>query len=170
MSDKQTTKTYEDEAKRRFIEETAKLKLLIVVSKLLTGFDAPSCTHIYLDNEMHDHTLFQAVCRASRLDGEDKDYGYIVDFKDLFGDVRKHWLYNSDDPHADEGNGATNNIALKDWLVEGKKKLDNNLQSLRYLCGPASLPREIEEYLHYFRGDGNKPNALTETEPTDSVL
>jgi len=45
----QTTKVYEDEAKRRFIEEPANMKLLIVVSKLLTGFDAPSCTYIYRD-------------------------------------------------------------------------------------------------------------------------
>ena len=59
----QTTKAYEDEAKRRFIEEPANLKLLIVVSKLLTGFDAPSCTYIYLDNELHDHNLFQAISR-----------------------------------------------------------------------------------------------------------
>ena len=80
----QTTKQYEDEAKRRFIEEPANLKLLIVVSKLLTGFDAPSCTYIYLDNELHDHNLFQAICRTNRLDGDDKDYGHIVDFKELF--------------------------------------------------------------------------------------
>ncbi len=46
LADGQTTKAYEDEAKRRFIEEPANLKLLIVVSKLLTGFDAPSCTYI----------------------------------------------------------------------------------------------------------------------------
>ena len=54
----QTTKQYEDEAKRRFIKEPANMKLLIVVSKLLTGFDAPSCTYIYLDNELRDHNLF----------------------------------------------------------------------------------------------------------------
>jgi len=59
------------------------------VSKLLTGFDAPSCTYIYLDNELHDHNLFQAICRTNRLDGDDKDYGYIVDFKKLFGDVQQ---------------------------------------------------------------------------------
>jgi type I restriction enzyme R subunit len=59
----------------RFITEPANLKLLIVVSKLLTGFDAPSCTYIYLDNELHDHNLFQAICRTNRLDGDDKDYG-----------------------------------------------------------------------------------------------
>ncbi len=68
----QTTKQYEDEAKRRFIEEPANMKLLIVVSKLLTGFDAPSCTYIYLDNELRDHNLFQAICRTNRLDGDDK--------------------------------------------------------------------------------------------------
>jgi type I restriction enzyme R subunit len=79
----QTTKQYEDEMKRRFIEEPANCKLLIVVSKLLTGFDAPSCTYIYLDNDLHDHNLFQAICRTNRLDGDDKDYGHIVDFKEL---------------------------------------------------------------------------------------
>ena len=55
----QTTKAYEDEAKRRFIEEPANLKLLIVVSKLLTGFDAPSCTYIYLDNDCAITTSFK---------------------------------------------------------------------------------------------------------------
>jgi len=85
----QTTKAYEDEAKRRFIEEPANCKLLIVVSKLLTGFDAPSCTYIYLDHELHDHGLFQAICRTNRLDGDDKNYGYIVDFKKLFEDVKR---------------------------------------------------------------------------------
>ena len=62
LSNGQTTKHYEDEMKRRFIEEPANCKLLIVVSKLLTGFDAPSCTYIYLDNRLHDHNLFQAIC------------------------------------------------------------------------------------------------------------
>ena len=75
----QSTKQYEDEAKRRFIEEPANMKLLIVVSKLLTGFDAPSCTYIYLDNEMRDHNLFQAICRTNRLDGDDKDFGRTPD-------------------------------------------------------------------------------------------
>ena len=62
------------------------MKLLIVVNKLLTGFEAPSCTYIYLDNELRDHNLFQAICRTNRLDGDDKDYGHIVDFKELFGE------------------------------------------------------------------------------------
>lgn len=166
LKNAQTTKAYEDEAKRRFIEEPANLKLLIVVSKLLTGFDAPSCTYIYLDNELHDHNLFQAICRTNRLDGDDKDYGYIVDFKELFGDVQEAIaVYSSDELDIDECGGGDNNVQLKDWLVEGKKQLDEAREALRYLCDPVPPPREMEQYLHYFCGDASNPNALTETEP-----
>jgi len=161
----QTTKVYEDEAKRCFIEEPANMKLLIVVSKLLTGFDAPSCTYIYLDNELRDHNLFQAICRTNRLDGDDKDYGHIVDYKELFEMVQNSIaVYTSDELDIDEG-GGDNNVRLKDWLVEGKKQFDAAREALSYLCAPVSTPREMEQYLHYFCGDASNPNALTETEP-----
>src|SRR5919109_2919224 len=75
---------FEQDVKKRFIEEPGQMKLLIVVDKLLTGFDAPPATYLYIDKPMRDHALFQAICRVNRLDGEDKDYGYIVDYKDLF--------------------------------------------------------------------------------------
>lgn len=162
----QTTKAYEDEAKRRFIEESANMKLLIVVSKLLTGFDAPSCSYIYLDNELHDHNLFQAICRTNRLDGDDKDYGYIVDFKKLFDDVQEAIaVYSSDELDIDAGNGGSNNVELKDWLKEGKKQLDAAREALRYLCGPVPPPREMEQFLNYFCGDAANPQALADTEP-----
>lgn len=162
----QTTKHYEDEAKRRFIEEPANLKLLIVVSKLLTGFDAPSCSYIYLDNELRDHNLFQAICRTNRLDGDDKDYGHIVDFKELFGDVQQAIaVYSSDELDIDEADGGNNNVHLKDWLAEGRHALDQAREVLRYLCEPVPLPREIEQFLHYFCGEAAKPEALSETEP-----
>lgn len=162
----QTTKAYEDEAKRRFIDEPANLKLLIVVSKLLTGFDAPSCTYIYLDNELYEHNLFQAICRTNRLDGDDKDYGHIVDFKKLFEDVKEAIaVYSSDELDIDEGNGGSNNVELKDWLKEGRKQLDGAREALRYLCEPVPPPREIEQFLHYFCGDAADPQALTDTEP-----
>ena len=165
LSDGQTTKRYEDEAKRRFIEEPAQMKLLIVVSKLLTGFDAPSCTYIYLDNELRDHNLFQAICRTNRLDGDDKDYGHIVDFKELFGEVQEAIaVYSSDELDADTGSGGDNNVHLKDWLSEGRKRLDEAREALRYLCEPVPLPREVEQYLHYFCGDAADPTALNETE------
>jgi type I restriction enzyme R subunit len=165
LSKGQTTTQYEAEIKRRFIEEPANMKLLIVVSKLLTGFDAPSCTFIYLDNELHDHNLFQAICRTNRLDGDDKDYGRIVDYKKLYADVEQAIaVYSSDELDTDEGNGGENNVHLKNWLEEGKNKLDETREALRYLCEPVPLPREIEQFLRYFCGDAADPNALTDTE------
>jgi type I restriction enzyme, R subunit len=161
----QTTKAYEEEAKRRFIEEPANLKLLIVVSKLLTGFDAPSCTYIYLDNELYEHNLFQAICRTNRLDGDDKDYGHIVDFKELFADLQEAIaVYSSEELDIDGDCGGDNNVELKDWRVEGKKKLDAAREALRYLCDPVIPPRELEQYIRYFCGDANHPNALGDTE------
>lgn len=161
----QTTTAYEDETKRRFIEEPANLKLLIVVSKLLTGFDAPSCSYIYLDNELRDHNLFQAICRTNRLDGDDKDFGYIVDFKELFGDVQDAIsVYTSDELDIDTGGGGSNNVELKNWLVEGKKQLDAAREALSYLCAPVAPPREVEQFIHYFCGMAADANGLDETE------
>ncbi len=168
LSEGQTTKQYEDETKRRFIQEPANMKLLIVVSKLLTGFDAPSCTYIYLDNKLRDHNLFQAICRTNRLDGDDKDYGHIVDFKELFGDVQEAIaVYSSDELDVDEGGSDTpddNNVKLKDWLVEGKTKLDDAREALHYLCDPVASPREVEQFLYYFCGDAGLAGALDDTE------
>ena len=161
----QTTNAYEDEVKRRFIEEPTNMKLLVVVSKLLTGFDAPSCTYLYLDNELHDHNLFQAICRTNRLDGDDKDYGYIVDFKELFKDVQEAIaVYSSDELDISEGNGGSNNVELKDWLKEGRKQLDAIHELLHYVCEPVSLPREVEQFLYHFCGDASNSRALSETE------
>lgn len=165
LKPEQTTTAYEEETKRRFIEEPANLKLLIVVSKLLTGFDAPSCSYIYLDNELRDHNLFQAICRTNRLDGDDKDFGYIVDFKELFGDVQDAIsVYTSDELDIDAGNGGSNNVELKNWLVEGKKQLDAAREALSYLCAPVAPPREVEQFIHYFCGAAADANALDETE------
>ena len=134
LKDNQTTKQYADEAKRRFIEEPANCKLLIVVSKLLTGFDAPSCTYIHLDNEMRDHNLFQAICRTNRLDGDDKGYGHIIDYKELCEQVQNSIaVYNSDELDIDEGGGQSN-VILKDWLKEGKAQLDAIREASPAIC------------------------------------
>jgi type I restriction enzyme R subunit len=165
LANGQSTKQYEDETKRRFIEEPANCKLLIVVSKLLTGFDAPSCTYIYLDHKIQDHNLFQAICRTNRLDGDDKDYGHIVDFMELFEHVQNSIaVYTSDELDID-ADGSDGNVVVKDWLVEGKAQLDAALEALRYLCAPVAQPRELEQYIHYFCGDANNPSALADREP-----
>jgi type I restriction enzyme R subunit len=161
----QSTTAYETEIKRRFVEEPANTKLLIVVSKLLTGFDAPSCTYIYIDDKLRDHTLFQAICRTNRIDGDDKSYGHIVDFKELFGNVQHAIaVYSSDELDIDQGSGGNNNVEIKGWLEEGKARLDAAREALIYLCDPVPPPKEVEQYLRYFCGDAADPNALNETE------
>ena len=80
---------FEKDVKERFVEQPGQMKLLIVVDKLLTGFDAPPATYLYIDKPMQDHGLFQAICRVNRLDGEDKEYGYIIDYRDLFKSLER---------------------------------------------------------------------------------
>lgn len=162
----QSTTQYEEEVKRRFIEEPANTKLLIVVSKLLTGFDAPSCTYIYLDNELRDHNLFQAICRTNRLDGDDKEYGHIVDFKELFGKVQEAIaVYSSDELDVDETHGEDGNVRLNDWREEGRRRLEETREALVLLSEPVPQPREVEQFLHHFCGDAADSGALVATEP-----
>src|SRR6185312_12604418 len=78
---------FEKDVKEKFVNDPGQMRLLIVVDKLLTGFDAPPATYLYIDKSMKDHGLFQAICRVNRLDGDDKDYGYIVDYRDLFNSL-----------------------------------------------------------------------------------
>ncbi len=60
---------FEQRVKQKFIKEPGQMRLLIVVDKLLTGFDAPPATYLYMDKQMRNHRLFQAICRVNRLDG-----------------------------------------------------------------------------------------------------
>jgi len=72
-----------------FREPNSSLKLVIVTSKLLTGFDAPILQVMYLDKPMKDHTLLQAICRTNRVYGQEKSHGLIVDYIGIFDDVAK---------------------------------------------------------------------------------
>jgi type I restriction enzyme, R subunit len=71
----------------RFRDPRDPLKILIVTSKLLTGFDAPILQAMYLDKPLRDHTLLQAICRTNRPYGEEKTHGLIVDYLGIFDDV-----------------------------------------------------------------------------------
>jgi type I restriction enzyme, R subunit len=70
-----------------FREKDSPLKLVIVTSKLLTGFDAPVLQAMYLDKPMKDHTLLQAICRTNRVYGSEKTHGLIVDYIGIFDNV-----------------------------------------------------------------------------------
>ena len=166
-----TTKTeiYEERAKALFKKEPANMKLLIVVDKLLTGFDAPPCTYLYIDKSMQDHGLFQAICRTNRLDGEDKEFGYIVDYKDLFKKVENAIaVYTSELDHS--ASGVDPEILLKDRLKKGRERLDNALEAIAMLCEPVEPPKGELEHIHYFCGNTEIPEDLTEREPQRVAL
>ncbi len=161
---KSKTETYEDHAKQLFKEQPANMKLLVVVDKLLTGFDAPSCTYLYIDKRMQDHGLFQAICRTNRLDGDDKDFGYIVDYKDLFKNLVNTkgtgalQVYTSELDHSAGGVDPT--ILLQDRLRKGRERLDTALEAIAFLCEPVAPPKGDLEHIHYFCGNTELPEDL----------
>jgi type I restriction enzyme R subunit len=166
---KSRTETYEDQAKARFIGEPARMKLLIVVNKLLTGFDAPPCTYLYIDKRMENHGLFQAICRTNRLDGDDKDFGYIVDYKNLFKNVESAIaVYSAELDHS--APGVDPEVMLKDRLATAREKLDQALESIGLLCEGVEPPRGELQHIHYFCGNTEIASDLTDREPRRVVL
>jgi type I restriction enzyme R subunit len=163
------TEAYEEWAKGLFIKEPANMKLLIVVDKLLTGFDAPPCTYLYIDKSMQDHGLFQAICRTNRLDGDDKDFGYIVDYKDLFKKVKNAIsVYSSELDHS--AGGASPEVLVQDRLKKGKERLDAAIEALELICEQVDQPKGELQHIHYFCGNTEVPTDLNEREPQRVAL
>jgi type I restriction enzyme R subunit len=156
---------FEKDVKRLFVDEPGQMKLLIVVDKLLTGFDAPSATYLYIDKSMHDHGLFQAICRVNRLDGDDKEYGYIVDYQDLFNSL--------ENAITDYTAGALDGYdkkdiegLLKNRSVQERKDLDEALERIRALCEAVAPPKGTLQYQRYFCAmDAGNPDQLKANEP-----
>lgn len=163
-------KDFEAETKKQFIDQPAQLKLLIVVDKLLTGFDAPPATYLYIDKKMRDHGLFQAICRVNRI-GNDarKEYGYIIDYKDLFNSLQGAVAdYTSDvfdkyDKKDIEG-------LIKNRLKEAKANLESALEAVRVLCEDVPQPKGFEDYMHYFCGNSEIKEELKNTEQQRHTL
>ncbi|MDE2688480.1 MAG: HsdR family type I site-specific deoxyribonuclease [Chloroflexota bacterium] len=145
---------FEKQVKEKFVNEPARMKLLIVVDKLLTGFDAPPATYLYIDKPMQDHGLFQAICRVNRIDTDDKEYGYIVDYRDLFKSLERSisdytvGAFKEYDPEDIEG-------LLKDRLAQSRARLDKVREKIKALCEPVDPPYNTAAYIRYFcGGDG----------------
>lgn len=161
---------FEDEVQKQFIKEPAQMKLLIVVDKLLTGFDAPPATYLYIDKSMQDHGLFQAICRVNRLDGDDKEYGYIIDYKDLFKKLEKTF---TDYTVGAFGNFDPADVAglLSNRLKKDKERLEEALESIYALCEPVEPPKDTPAYLHYFCAkDTSNKEELKANEPKRKAL
>ena len=159
-----TTEEFEAEAKAKFIKEPGKMKLLIVVDKLLTGFDAPSASYLYIDKKMQDHGLFQAICRVNRVHTEDKEYGYIIDYKDLFKSLQSSIQdYTSEvfDNYDEEDVKGL----LKDRHTESKERLETALEVVRAMCEPVH-PRDEPTFIKYFCGNTENPQEIKDREET----
>ena len=111
----------------RFRDPADPLKVLIVTSKLLTGFDAPILQAMYLDKPLRDHTLLQAICRTNRPYGEAKTHGLIVDYLGVFDDVAQAIQFDE----------------------EGITRVVANINELK-----AKLPEAVQKCLAYFAGRG----------------
>lgn len=161
---------FEKAVKKKFINEPGQMKLLIVVDKLLTGFDAPSATYLYIDKQMRDHGLFQAICRVNRLDGEDKEYGYIIDYKDLFksleGAVHDYTSGALDGYDKQDVAGL-----LEDRVSKARERLENMLEQVRALCEPVEPPKDQQAYFRFFSSkDAGDAEQLKANEPQRLAL
>ncbi|KSV17228.1 restriction endonuclease subunit R [Dehalococcoides mccartyi] len=165
-----STEKYEDEAKNKFIKEPANMKLLVVVDKLLVGFDAPPCSYLYIDKSMQDHGLFQAICRVNRLDSEDKQFGYIVDYKDLFKKVENAVAVYTSELDYDTFGKDEVDVLLKDRLEKGRERLDKALEEIALLCEPVEPPKDQMAYIRYFCGNPENEDDLKNTETRRTFL
>jgi type I restriction enzyme R subunit len=158
------TQEYIDLVKEQFVKEPARMKLLIVVDMLLTGFDAPSATYLYIDKPMKDHSLFQAVCRVNRIDptGDDKTRGHIIDYRGLFAILKNSLI--------DYTVGAFANYDPDDLVgifkpvgTEDKTELDDMVEATNKLLSPIKDPSSTEQNLKYFvtaSSDGEEISAF----------
>ena len=124
---KQWRRSRDEEAKvlDEFRDPNNPLQIVIVTSKLLTGFDAPVLQVMYLDKPMKDHTLLQAICRTNRVYNQDKTYGLIVDYIGIFDDVAKALFFDS----------------------ESVEKVISNIESVK-----GKVPEMVEACISFFPG------------------
>jgi type I restriction enzyme, R subunit len=161
---------FDKEVKKKFVKEPGQMKLLIVVDKLLTGFDAPPATYLYIDKPMQDHGLFQAICRVNRLDGEDKEYGYIIDYRDLFKSLEKSVHdYTSEAFEGYEKEDVEG--LLTNRLERAKEHLEEKREEIKTLCEPVEPPKDTAAYLRFFCArDTTDKYALKDNEPKRVAL
>lgn len=163
MLNGKTVEKFEEEVKKQFIKQPGQMRLLIVVDKLLTGFDAPPATYLYIDKKMQDHGLFQAICRVNRLDGEDKEYGFIVDYQDLFQSLKRSMQDYTSGAFAKYDKSDVEGL-LTDRIAQAQSRLEETRESIKAVCEPVAPPKNRQDYLRYFCGeDTTDPEGLQKT-------
>jgi type I restriction enzyme R subunit len=119
---------------------------------------------------MQDHGLFQAICRVNRLDGDDKEYGSIVDYKDLFRSLETS-IHDYTSGALDGYDPSDVKGLLKNRVTAGAARLEEALESIRALCEPVDAPRDTQSYLRFFgTADTANQDSLKEAEPRRLLL
>jgi len=137
----------EEDLDERFKEPKGDLRLVFVCAMWITGFDVPSCSTIYLDKPMKNHTLMQTIARANR-NFPGKEAGFIVDYVGVFRNLQKALaIYGG-------GNGGTSEPPIRDKsdLVEHLRYII--AETLSYLDELGVHPAEIK------RANGLEKTAL----------
>jgi type I restriction enzyme R subunit len=158
-----TIEQFDKDTKETFKKYPAQMKLLIVVDKLLTGFDAPTATYLYIDKSLQDHGLFQAICRVNRLEAEDKTYGYIVDYKDLFGNIKRAMEEYTSGAFEKYDKSDIQGL-LKNRFKEAKDELEDLLEQGRRMIEPVEPPKRTPEFIKFFCGDTSNSQDLNDNE------
>lgn len=161
--------TFEKEVKKRFIDEPGQMKLLIVVDKLLTGFDAPPATYLYIDKSMRDHGLFQAICRVNRLHSEDKEVGYVIDYKDLFRSLEQS-LQDYTGGAFDAFDAEDVQGLLENRLEKARERLEETREAVKAVCEGVEPPADSAAYRRYFVGPSHDPALQKDNEPRRLAL
>lgn len=138
---------YLDKIKDEFIHGD-EIELLIVVDKLLTGFDAPRAAVLYVDKLLKDHNLLQAIARVNRL-YEGKDFGFIIDYRGLLGDLDKALSDYSGLAEFDEEDILGAVIDIKEEIAKVKMYYTN----LEELFAPVENKNDQESYEVYLEDE-----------------
>jgi type I restriction enzyme R subunit len=158
-----TIEQFDKDTKETFKKHPRQMKLLIVVDKLLTGFDAPTATYLYIDKSLQDHGLFQAICRVNRVEAEDKTYGYIVDYKDLFGNIKRAMEEYTSGAFEKYDKSDIQGL-LKNRFKEAKDELEDLLEQGRRMIEPVEPPKRTPEFIKFFCGDTSNSQDLNDNE------
>lgn len=148
---------YIEKVKDEFVEGE-ECELLIVVNKLLTGFDAPRATVLYIDKELKEHNLLQAIARVNRLyDG--KDFGFIIDYRGLLGNLDSALTSYSSLDGFDEEDLVGAVIDIREEIAKVKTfyshleelfkiiKNKNDIENYEVFLADEKIRKEFYEYL-----------------------
>lgn len=149
MDEHGTPKKYEQNIINRF-KNSEKPEIIIVVDKLLTGFDEPKNTVLYLDRKLKDHTLLQAIARVNRV-CDDKEFGYIVDYYGVFSNLNDALEIYTDFDEEDL-NGTYTNIA------DEVAKLAQRHSDVWEILKPVKNTNDLEAYGEILRLEDKRAN------------